>query len=368
MLLSVIIPLFNGSKYISETISMILKSDYADLEIIVVNDGSTDDSASIVNEIIKKDKRVKLINKENGGVVSSRNLGAKHSNGDFICFVDQDDFVKSFMYSKIISKMQEENSDMGMCSSGRNINGDESVFCIQKNKSYEGSSIFHELICPILLNGFDLMNYDDNQQYPHIWNCVFRKAFWDEAKLYFRAYVNFEDDLLVKIEALSKAKRVSTISDIGYYWRVNLHSETYAHHFVESIGEKQNQVYLDIKNSLSNCSNVTEGEINVIKNAIFCKQYLNTIHNLTSREIRVNFRFIKKYYTENIYSRDFCESIQMRKYIKKGQIKMRILLPLLQHRMSIINYLTEILLDKILLLTLHSSVLTKFERQIKKVR
>ena len=104
-LLSVIIPIYNGSEYIKDTIKMVLDSDYKELEVIAVNDGSTDDSAKKVEALSKEDNRVKLFNKENGGVVSSRNYGVEHSTGDYICFVDQDDFVKPFMYSKLIKKL-----------------------------------------------------------------------------------------------------------------------------------------------------------------------------------------------------------------------------------------------------------------------
>ena len=75
---------------------------------------------------------------------------------------------------------------------------------------------------------------------------MFRMNFWRVHQIQFRRYVNFEDDLLVKTQALASAKCVSTIAYVGYYWRVNLNSETYTHSYIEDIAEKQQKCYEDL--------------------------------------------------------------------------------------------------------------------------
>ncbi len=365
-LLSVIIPIYNGSEYLEETIKMILNSDYRDLEVIAVNDGSTDDSAQIVERIQQEDNRVKLYNKKNDGVVSSRNYGVECASGEYICFVDQDDFVKPYMYSKLISKMEVDRSDMAMCSTGRSINGSESCYDFLEEGAYEDDEIRKNLLFPILFNGYDVpIEHSGGNHYPNIWCCVFRKSFWDEKHIKFRAYVNFEDDMLVKVETLSKAQKVSTISDIGYCWRINLKSETYAHRFVEDIGKKQDLVYKDMENSLK-AFNPSEEVLDIFKRVTYCKQYLDAVHFLTNNKDKKKKDTIKEYYSENIYSRDFDKSITARKYIKKGRVKPNFLLPLLYKRKTLISYETEKLLDKILLITLESRILTSIERKLKK--
>lgn len=365
-LLSVIIPVYNGSEYIEETISAILDGEYKDLEIIAVNDGSTDDSAERINALSAKDNRVRLVNKENGGVVSARNKGVSEAKGDYLAFVDQDDFVKPFMYSKLISKMEADQSDWAMCSSGRSINGSESGYDFLEDGTYEGEEIRKALLFPLLFNGFDVpIEHAGGNHYPNIWTCVFRKSFWDKNNLKFRAYINFEDDLLLKVEALSKAGKVSTISDIGYLWRVNLQSETYAHHFVEDIGRKQDLEYEDMCESLK-AFNPSPQVLKVFKQVTYCKQYLDAIHYLSSPEASKDKEFIKKYYEENIYSRDFDEAIEGRKYLKKGRVKPGKLLPLLAKKKTIKSYKKELFLDKILLISLKSKTLTKLERSLKK--
>lgn len=363
--LSVIVPLFNGEKYIAETIKMILESSYDNLEVIVVDDGSTDSGPIIVEKMKKKDTRICLFRKSNGGVVSSRNYGIEHSKGNYLAFVDQDDIVKPFMYEKLIRKIIEDNSDLAMCSSGRSVNGCESGYGMQENRVYEKKEIENELLLPLVLNGFDNKGRGGKyNQYPSIWTCVFRKEFFDMHNIRFRAYVNFEDDLLVKIEAFSKAHRISTISDLGYLWRVNLKSETYSHHYVDNIGEKQDLVFDDIMRSVNNC--FFDKETNeYIKAAIYCKQYLDAIHNLTSPEIKKNTRLIKEYFKKNIYSREFDKSIQIVEYVNKRIIKTRLLLVLLKNKLSLLCYWGEIMLDWLLLFSLHSHFLTRVERRIK---
>ena len=98
--LSVIVPIYNTEKYLNRCVDSIINQTYKDLEVILVNDGSTDGSLAICREYEKKDVRVKVVNKENGGLSSARNAGLDVSSGDYVTFVDSDDFWKSiFMKS-----------------------------------------------------------------------------------------------------------------------------------------------------------------------------------------------------------------------------------------------------------------------------
>lgn len=92
-MISVIIPVYNASKYLHRVISSILSQSYPDWELILVNDGSTDDSLSICEEFSKMDRRIVVINQINRGASTARNNGMKKANGEFICFVDADDYV-----------------------------------------------------------------------------------------------------------------------------------------------------------------------------------------------------------------------------------------------------------------------------------
>ncbi len=108
-LLSVIVPVYNAEKYLRRCIESILNQTLSDLELILVDDGSPDNSGSICDEYAKKDDRVKVIHKENGGAASARNAGLDLAEGKYIGFCDSDDYVDCDMYETLISLMVKNN-------------------------------------------------------------------------------------------------------------------------------------------------------------------------------------------------------------------------------------------------------------------
>lgn len=363
---SVIIPLYNGEKYIEQTISNILNSTYQNIEIIIVNDGSKDNGVSICEQMGQRDPRLFIYSKKNGGVDSTRNYGIAKATGEYLVFCDQDDIVQCEMYARMVESITKNQSDLCMCSTARSIDGKVSVFETSEDRCYEGEEILEELLYPMLFNGYNIpLKVSPAKRYPHIWSCMFRRSFIDENDIRFRTYINYEDDLLVKIEALSKAVRVSTVSYVGYYWRVNLKSETYAHKFVDNIGKKQQQSYEDMLGSISYRIS-DKRALELFKQVTFCRHYVDAVHNIASPFVKKDYAFIKEYYRHEIYERDFTHCIKARKYLKRGRVKQAVLLPLLKKKMTLVSYWAEKILDHILLITLHSQTLTKLERKMKK--
>ena len=116
-LISVIIPIFNTETYLHECINSVLKQSYMNLEIILVNDGSTDCSRDICVEYTRRDSRIKLIDKENGGLSSARNCGIDNSHGEILAYVDSDDIIAPFFLEKLYFAMMETDSDIACCES-----------------------------------------------------------------------------------------------------------------------------------------------------------------------------------------------------------------------------------------------------------
>ena len=100
--LSIIVPVYNSDKYLKECLDSLINQTYEDIEVICVNDGSTDNSLQILEEYFRKDNRIKIINKENGGVSSARNAGLKIASGEFITFVDDDDYLDFNAYEETL--------------------------------------------------------------------------------------------------------------------------------------------------------------------------------------------------------------------------------------------------------------------------
>ena len=101
-MLSVIIPVYNTEAYLKRCLDSVLGQTYKNIEVICVNDGSTDNSLQILKDYEKKDKRVLVIDKENGGVVSARKAGIKAASGEYCTYVDSDDWIEPNMYESIL--------------------------------------------------------------------------------------------------------------------------------------------------------------------------------------------------------------------------------------------------------------------------
>lgn len=365
--ISIVIPVYNGEKYIKHTINNILQSTYKNLEIILVNDGSADNSLSICEKLKNTDSRIYVYTKINGGIVSARNYGVSKATGDYLCFCDQDDIVEKETYNRLISAIMEKDSDICMCSVGRSIENKKSLFEISEDAYYEGEQIHENLLYPLMFHGYKVpVKMSNVMRYPFIWNCMFCMTFWKQHQIKFRSYVNFEDDLLVKVETLSKATKISTISYVGYYWNVNLKSETYTHKYIRNIKNKQQKCYEDMFTSVSEKIH-DKKVLELFKQVTFCNQYIDAIHNLSSPFIKKNNKFIREYYRHTIYDREFLDCIVVTKYLKKEMIKSKILLTVLSKKMTMVSYIMEILLNYLMLITLHSPLLTRFERKFKKM-
>lgn len=115
ILISVIVPVYNIEKYIGKTLDSILAQTHSNLEIIVVDDGSTDHTPQIVDFYAEKDARIKVIHKENSGVSDTRNRGIEASKGDYIGFVDGDDWIEPQMYEHLLKNAVENQADISHC-------------------------------------------------------------------------------------------------------------------------------------------------------------------------------------------------------------------------------------------------------------
>lgn len=114
-MISVIVPVYNASKYLERCVNSILVQSFRDIEIILVNDGSTDNSLDICYELSKRDFRIKVIDQNNSGVSATRNKGFSESIGEYIIYIDADDMLENDMLQILYNNINEYNADMAMC-------------------------------------------------------------------------------------------------------------------------------------------------------------------------------------------------------------------------------------------------------------
>lgn len=277
-LLTVVIPIYNGEKIIEKTVKNILNSTYEEMEIILVDDGSLDASGEVCRRLEQKDSRVRYIYKENGGISSARNIGLQQARGSYICFCDQDDEVETQMYAKVIGRMLKTSAELGMCSTGRNINGEKSIYEKLQDGCYEGEDILKYLLCPLLFRGykFDFVE-EQNYLYGTLWKCIFSKEMLQRGELMFRSFVSYEDDWLFVTQALTVAQKVVTVSDIGYYWKVHAASRSHKAVFIEDMPER-----LDRLNEWENrylAASLPKEIYNAYQDIRWCERYVWLLEN-----------------------------------------------------------------------------------------
>jgi len=176
---SVIVPVYNVEKYLERCLDSLVNQTLGDIEIIVVNDGSPDNSQKIIDKYAKKYKKVKAYKKENGGLSSARNYGIKHANGEYIAFVDSDDYVEVSMFYDLYNKAKSNNFDVVCCD----------LDYVDDNGKYisDGSS----KISKDIYSNKDIKNMMLDF-YPAAWNKIYKKDLFNNG-IEFKCGVWFED-------------------------------------------------------------------------------------------------------------------------------------------------------------------------------
>lgn len=137
-MISVIVPVYNVKDYVEKCLESITNQTFKDIEIIVVDDGSTDGSDEIVDRIAEFDSRIKVFHKGNGGLMSAWMYGLKRSIGDYIGFVDSDDFIDITMYEKLYNKAIKHNADVVLCNHYYDMRSIGEGLCLHRNPIIEG--------------------------------------------------------------------------------------------------------------------------------------------------------------------------------------------------------------------------------------
>lgn len=214
-LVSVIIPIYNIQKIkriFIKSITSVQKQSYTDIEIICVNDGSTDSTISILNELAKKDNRVIVINKKNGGVESARRMGMKKCNGNYIIHMDQDDYMKKNAIELFVKRIIEYNADIVVANSKRFIGNP--IFTFGKKQINMDESMNRKEFLDKYFHGFFGVNI-----FPiNIWNKIYKKSFLDSIEdPPLTGYYN--EDLSYNMHVMPQANRIVFIEDTLYYYR-----------------------------------------------------------------------------------------------------------------------------------------------------
>lgn len=206
-LISIIIPVYNVKLYLEKCIDSVLDQTYTKIEILLIDDGSTDDSPRICDTYALKDNRIKVIHQQNQGAAVARNTGLENATGEYIVFVDSDDFINEKMIEKLYIALKQTDSDLSICNfKYTSENGKEIAL---KETDIKNEVLYTEEI-------IDKLFQNNNCGYIVIWNKMYKKDLWKQIR--YPVGVIYEDEAVIH-HIFSKCKKVATISDELYYYR-----------------------------------------------------------------------------------------------------------------------------------------------------
>ena len=203
--ISAILPVYNVEKYIQKSLETIINQTHKNLEIILINDGSTDSSPKICEDYQKKDPRIKVIHKKNGGVSSAKNMGLSKATGDYIVFPDPDDWLELDMYENMLAKLQSHVVDIAVCDIY--FANDDSAERISPKKAVkENTVLYHK---DILLYLCDRENYANSFTYMH--NKIFNHQTIKNTGVLFDEAIKRGEDRLFFVQLLLANKNITAV-------------------------------------------------------------------------------------------------------------------------------------------------------------
>ncbi len=204
--LSVVVPFYNVEAYIEASLESIARQTFRDLQVIMVDDGSTDGSTVIAKSLAARDPRFRLVQQQNLGLGPARNTGVRHATGKYLAFADSDDLVDRHAYELLTGSLEKTNSDIA-------CGGVSRISSSGPRASWLHDEPFRKTILRTHVSRFPILLQDRTA-----WNKVFRRSFWDQHDFEFGG--GLYEDGPVTLAAHVLASSVDVFSDVIYYWRV----------------------------------------------------------------------------------------------------------------------------------------------------
>lgn len=202
-LVSIIIPAYNVDEYLEECVKSLLSQTYKNYEIIIIDDGSTDQTYRVACNLSSDNKKIKLLHQKNQGVSVARNIAMQNADGEYFIFVDADDVVAPRYVETLVTYLKTVDMVMVGFSSERE---DIITGLASKPKHVQAINVKEDILCGT--------NYDG-----YLWNKIFRRSIIERYKLEFKRNIVVWEDLLFVLEYLNKCKLVSIFDDKLYYYR-----------------------------------------------------------------------------------------------------------------------------------------------------
>lgn len=304
--ISVILPVYNAEKYIEKCIRSILNQTLRHIEIIVINDGSNDNSIAIINEIAECDKRIKIIDIPNGGVSKARNLGITLAKGKFISFVDSDDWLEPKMLELLYKTADEKNADIVKCDMflETNISTNKLKYNFNLPKTIDKVEAFKRLFIE-----------RGETHFGHTHSKIYKSSLIIENNLLFAEDMNYSEDILFLISSLLHAKTIAYYPQQLYHYNLSSDSSL-TRGYIKNLNEKMDLLF--------------ERVTLILKRA--------NIYNLVQSEYSIYQFYAVQAQLINIMNSPLCNNLEkfkgIRQILKKSLIKYPILKKIIMSEVS----------------------------------
>jgi glycosyltransferase involved in cell wall biosynthesis len=228
---SIIVPIYNVEDYLTRSLDSLQRQTLTDIQIILVNDGSTDGSLELCYKLQKSDKRVVIVDKPNGGVSSARNAGLEVAEGEYVGFVDPDDWVEPHMYERLYSTITAVKADVCICNyvlENRRYSIPV-MLPVQTDLLDSEKDIIEELICNMLAG--PTLNTGTTPIMGSVWRLLIRRELIETNKLQFAEGISLMEDLIFCVQALLVSSTVSI--DRGCYYHYVQREKSAVHAYRE---------------------------------------------------------------------------------------------------------------------------------------
>lgn len=311
-LVSVIVPVYNTEKYLSRCIDSIIRQTYSDLEVLLINDGSSDKSGTICREYADIDNRIKVINQSNQGVSKARNRGLEVASGEFVCFVDSDDWIDDTHIEGLVVS----------------IAGNDCI-CEGYIRGNTQSILEAKRVDLFKIDGNELAVFFVNGYVHPCWNKLFKKSIIEDNNIRFPTDISISEDSLFCLKYLSCSRMLALSERATYhYWADNAVS-TLSKKVYPNALDIYGKVYREIENLLSRGECQNDIAENILVQTIFPQIYSTAI-----KIVRADYLCFqeKTEHLDKLINTEYVARILRRTYLDTHAFAEKVSLFLVLHR------------------------------------
>lgn len=289
--ISVLMPVYNSEKFLLETVQAVINQSYTDWELILVDDGSTDNSKEICTKFMNDNKRIKYIFQENLGVSHTRNVALENAQGKYIVFVDSDDLIHEDYLKLLVSSIEKNNSDISVCNFiERKISNTGNIEDINRE-------FYPKEVMEMSEMKSYIMDFGNSGLLNPLWNKIYKRKIIENNNITFDEKVETGEDFIFNLQYLRKTRKISFIKEkLYYYIRRNNNSITYK--YIENMYEKGWEIHSLLESFLEDMNFYSKENAYVLYGNHLTgafSAFLNLYHDnckLTSKEKRKYIRRI----------------------------------------------------------------------------